>query len=81
MQAASDQLLKREELVRTHIELRDLWDHANYELDITDAQSCHLENCEDCLTVLALCRIEKCFTDLERKVAEAGFFNDDMRED
>ena len=77
VQAASDQLLKKEEPLRTHITVRQLWDHANYELEMTNAQADHLETCEDCLSVLALCRIEKRFTDLERIVEEAGFFNDD----
>jgi hypothetical protein len=81
MQAASDQLLKKEEPSKTHIGLRDLWDHANYDLEITHVQVTHLESCEDCLTVLALCRIEASFADLERRVQEAGFFNDDLRDD
>jgi hypothetical protein len=74
MQAASDELLKKERAIGTHIRLRELWDHANYEIDLTQAEMSHLEACEDCVAVLALCGIEQSFEDLERKVKQADFF-------
>jgi hypothetical protein len=76
MQAASDELLKRPTPPPTHIPLRELWDCSNYEIELTSAQMNHLEICEDCLTVLDLCRIEKSFMDVERIVEKGGFFQD-----
>ena len=76
MQAASDELLQKENAVGTHILLRELWDYGNYEIELNWAQTYHLDGCDDCLTVLAFCHIAQSFEDLQRRVEQADVFKD-----
>ena len=75
VQAASDRL-KEEASRQPHLSWSVLWNYAHSQADLDLDQFNHLGNCEDCMDVLALCRVQESLAAVQRRLKDIGLRED-----
>jgi len=75
VQAASARL-KEEASRQPHLLLSLLWDYAHSQVDLDSDQFNHLGKCEDCMSILALCRVQESRAAVQRRLKDIGFRED-----